>query len=56
MQFPDKECHFGIFFTNSGAFNTHLESDHKAEEGFQMGNGHAVKNQLVIKCIMKKEN
>ena len=31
MQVPDKQCHCGIFFTNSDAFNTHLESDHKAE-------------------------
>ena len=26
-----------LFFTNSDAFNTHLESDHKAEEGFPNG-------------------
>ena len=26
-----------MFFTNSDAFNTHLESDHKAEEGFPNG-------------------
>ena len=35
MQVPDKQCHCGIFFRD--AFNTHLESDHKAEEGFPNG-------------------
>ena len=37
MQVPDKQCHCGMLFTNSDAFNTHLESDHKAEEGFPNG-------------------
>ena len=37
MQVPDKQCHCGIFFTNIDAFNTHLESDLKAEEGFPNG-------------------
>ena len=36
-QVPDKLYHCGIFFTNIDSFNTHLESDHKAEEGFSNG-------------------
>ena len=42
-------------FTNSDAFNTHLQSDHMPEEGFPNENGNAMKNQPIKNCIMKKE-
>ena len=36
-QVPDKQCHCGIFFTHSQAFNSHLDTDHQPEEGYPNG-------------------
>ena len=36
-QVPDKQCHCGMFFTHSQAFNSHLDTDHRPEEGYPNG-------------------
>ena len=36
-QVPDKQCHCGMFFTHSQAFNSHLDTDHWPEEGYPNG-------------------